>query len=78
MRFMKIKKSKKLCSKKWSAGQIFSPYFSSFRANGKRMLEILQINVRLKATLQTMDKTINFLHTVQFFVLGHVTLGVSQ
>ena len=42
------------------------------------MLEILQINVRLKVTLQTMDKTVNFLRAVQFFVLGHVTLGVSQ
>ena len=42
------------------------------------MLEILQINVRLKVKLQTMDKTVNFLRTVQFFVLGHVTLGVSQ
>ena len=70
MRFMKIKKLKKLCSKKWSAGHIF--------ANGKRMLEILQINVWLKVTLQTMDKTVNFLRTVQFSVLGHVTVGVSQ
>ena len=42
------------------------------------MLEILQIHVRLEVTLQTMDKTINILRTVQFFVLGHVTLGVSQ
>ena len=78
MCFMKIKKPNELCSKKWSAGHIFSPYFSSCRANGKRMLEILQINVRLKVTLQTMDKTVNFLRAVQFFVLGHVTLGVSQ
>ena len=37
------------------------------------MLEILQINVRNKMTLQTMDKTVNFSCTVQFFVLGHVT-----
>ena len=42
------------------------------------MLEILQINVRNKMTLQTMDKTVNFSCTVQFFVLGHVTVGVSQ
>ena len=42
------------------------------------MLKILQINVRIEMTLQTMDKTVNFLCTVQFFVLGHVTVGVSQ
>ena len=42
------------------------------------MLEILQINVRIEMTLQTMDKTVNFSCTVQFFVLGHVTVGVSQ
>ena len=41
------------------------------------MLEILQINVQLEMTLQTMDKTVNFLRTVQFFGLGHVPLGVS-
>ena len=56
----------------------FSPYFSSFHVNEKRMLEILQINVRIEMTLQTMDKTVNFSCTVQFFVLGHVTVGVSQ
>ena len=78
MRFEKIKKSLKLCSKQWSAEHIFSPYFSSFRANGKRMLEILQINVRNEIILQTMDKTVNFSCTVQFFVLGHVIVGVSQ
>ena len=78
MRFRKIKKSKKLCSKKWSAGHIFPPYFSSVRANGKRMLEILQINVRIEMTLQTLDKTVNFSCTIQFFVLGHVTVDVSQ
>ena len=42
------------------------------------MLEILQINVRIEMTLQTMDKTVRFSCTVQFFVLGHVTVGVSQ
>ena len=42
------------------------------------MLEIVQINVRNKMTLQAMDKTVNFSSTVQFFVLGHVTVGVSQ
>ena len=42
------------------------------------MLEILEINVRLEVTLQTMDKIVNFLRTVQIFVLGHVTLGVSR
>ena len=42
------------------------------------MLEILQINVRNEMTLQTMDKTVNFSCIVQFFVLGHVTVGVSQ
>ena len=42
------------------------------------MLEILQINVRLEITLQTMVRSVNVLRTVQFFVLGHVTLGVSQ
>ena len=30
-----------LKTKHASAGHIFSPYFSSFRLNGKRMLEIL-------------------------------------
>ena len=43
------------------------------------MLEILQINVRIETTLQTLpDKTVSFSCTVQFFVLGHVTVGVSQ
>ena len=42
------------------------------------MLEIIQINVRIEMILQTMDKTVNFPCTVQFFVLGHVTVGVSQ
>ena len=42
------------------------------------MLEILQINVRNEMTLKTTDKTVNFSCTVQFFVLGHVTVGVSQ
>ena len=42
------------------------------------MLEIVQINVRIEMTLQTLDKTVNFSCTVQFFVLGHVTVGVSQ
>ena len=42
------------------------------------MLEILQINVRSEMTLQTMDKIVNFSCIVQFFVLGHVTVGVSQ
>ena len=42
------------------------------------MLEILKINVRIEMTLQTMDKIVNFSCTVQFFVLGHVTVGVSQ
>ena len=42
------------------------------------MLEILQINVRIQMTLQTLDKTVNVSCTVQFFVLGHVTVGVSQ
>ena len=42
------------------------------------MLEILQINVRIEMTLQTLDKAVNVSCTVQFFVLGHVTVGVSQ
>ena len=42
------------------------------------MLEILQINVQIEMTLQTLNKTVNFLCTVQFYVLGHVTVGVSQ
>ena len=42
------------------------------------MLEILQINVRIEMTLQTFDNTVNLSCTVQFFVLGHVTVGVSQ
>ena len=42
------------------------------------MLEILEINVRIEMTLQTLDKTVNFSCTVQFFVLGHVTMGVSK
>ena len=42
------------------------------------MLEIIQINLRIEMTLQTMNKTVNFSCTVQFFVLGHVTVGVSQ
>ena len=42
------------------------------------MLEILQINVPIEMTLQTMVRTINFLRTVQFFVMGHVTVGVFQ
>ena len=42
------------------------------------MLEILQINVRIEMTQQTLDKTVNFSGTVQFFVLDHVTVGVSQ
>ena len=42
------------------------------------MLEILQINVWIEMTLQTMDKTVNFSCTVQLFVLGHMTMGVSQ
>ena len=42
------------------------------------MREILQINVRIEMTLQTMDKTVNISCTVQSFVLGHVTVGVSQ
>ena len=42
------------------------------------MLEILQINVRIEMTLQSMDETVNFSYNVQFFVLGHVTVSVSQ
>ena len=42
------------------------------------MLEILEINVWIEMTLQTSDKTVNFSCTVQFFVLGHVTVCVSQ
>ena len=43
------------------------------------MLEILQVSIRHEVTLQTMDKTVNFLrHTIQFFVLGHVTLLTSS
>ena len=42
------------------------------------MLEILEINVRIEMTQQTLDKTVNFSCTVQFFVLSHVTVGVSQ
>ena len=42
------------------------------------MLEILQTNVRIEMTLQTMDKTVNFSCSVQFFVLGHVTVAVPQ
>ena len=34
------------------------------------MLEILQINVRIEMTLQTLDKTVNFSCTVQFFCSG--------
>ena len=34
------------------------------------MLEILQINVRNEMTLQTMEKTVNFSCTVQFFCSG--------
>ena len=34
------------------------------------MLEILEINVRIKMTLQTLDKTVNFSCTVQFFCSG--------
>ena len=34
------------------------------------MLEILQINVRNEMTLQTMDKTVNFSCTVQFYCSG--------
>ena len=42
------------------------------------MLEILEINVRIEMTQQTLDKTVNFSCTVQFFVLSHVTVGLSQ
>ena len=42
------------------------------------MLEMLQINVRLEITLQIMVRSVNFLLTAQFFVLGHMTLGLSQ
>ena len=42
------------------------------------MLEILEINVQIEMTLQTLDKTVNVSCTVQFFVLGHATVGVSQ
>ena len=76
--FLENQKIIEVVFKKWSAWHIFSPYFSSFRANGKRMLEILQINVRIEMTLQTLDKTVNFSCTFQFFVLGHVTVGVCQ
>lgn len=47
--------------------------FSIFRANGKRMLIILKINVRVDMILQTKDKTVSFLRKTQYFVLGHVT-----
>ena len=34
------------------------------------MLEILQINVRIEMTLQSMDETVNFSYNVQFFCSG--------
>ena len=77
MRFRKIKKTLKLCSKQWWIGHIFCSYFSSFCANRKSMLTILKINVLVDMMLQTMDKTISFLRKTQFFVLGHVTLSAS-
>lgn len=51
----------------------FLSLFSIFRANGKRMLIILKINVRVDMILQTKDKTVSFLRKTQYFVLGHVT-----
>ena len=42
------------------------------------MLEILEINVRIEMIQKTLDKTVNFSCTVQFFVLSNVTVGVSQ
>ena len=77
MRFRKLKKTSKLCSKKWWTGHIFCPHFSSFCAKRKSMLTILKINVLVDMMLQTMDKTVSYLRKTQFFVLGHVTLTVS-
>ena len=45
----------------------FCPYFSRFCTNGKRMRKILQINVRIDMILQTRDKTVSLLRTLQFF-----------
>ena len=42
------------------------------------MLEIFEINIPIEMTQQTLDKTVNFSGTVQFFFLSHVTVGVSQ
>ena len=48
----------------------FLSLFSSFCANGKRTLIILNINVRVDMILQTMDKTVSFLRKIQVFCSG--------
>ncbi len=78
MRFRKNKTTLKMFSKTWSKEHIFFSYFSSFCANGKRMLTFFKINVLIDIILQTMNETVSFLRKTQFFVLGHVTLDVHR
>ena len=62
--------------KKWSGRHISCPYFTIFRANGKYKLIIPNMKVLVGMILQNMDKTVRYFRKTQFFIPGHVTLGL--